>query len=429
MASETAGERRSGGTTGGRPLKVAYMLHRFPYLTETFIAREMHWIRDHGIDLTIFSLMPPKDTIRSQQAEDLVALGRYSPVFSWEVARSQLHFLKRNPLRYLRSFGRLVGQTYREPKVMLLMMSLFPKSVHFAHQMEDQGIDHIHAHFVWIEGIAAGVAKDLLGITFSIHPHAFGLFSRNQRDVRHELENASHIVTISEYHRRYIAELAPRIASEGVDVVHCGIEPDRVQPPESRTPNEPPRILSVGRAVQKKGHEYLIEACAELLARGRSLRCELVVGMGGRREQLQAQIDRLGVGEAVTLLDTRDEEGIFELLREVDIFALACVVADDGDRDGVPVSLMEAMACELPVVSTAVTGIPELVQDGQTGLIVPEHDADALAGALERLLDDEQLRIRLGTQGRAKVLEEFNVRRSAARMAEIFRTVSSGGAR
>jgi glycosyltransferase involved in cell wall biosynthesis len=386
----------------------------------------MHWIREHGIDLTIFSLMPPKDTVRSQQAEDLVALGRYSAVFSWKVARSQMHFLRRSPLRYLRAFGRLVWQTYREPKVMLLMMGLFPKIVHFAHQMEDEGIDHIHAHFVWLEGIAAGVAKDLLGVTFSIHPHAFGLFSRNQRDVRRELENASHVVTISEYHRRFIHELAPRIASEGVDVVHCGIEPDRVQPPEQRVPNDPPRILSVGRAVEKKGHEYLIEGCAELLARGRSLRCDVVVGSGGRRDRLQARIEELGIGDSVTLLDTRDEDGIFELLREVDIFALACVVAESGDRDGVPVSLMEAMACELPVVSTPVTGIPELVVDGETGLIVPERDAVALADALDRLLDDEQLRGRLGRKGRAKVLEEFNVQISAARMADIFRTVSRG---
>jgi len=202
MASDSAGDRPAEGTSAQSPLKVAYVLHRFPYLTETFIAREMHWIREHGVDLTIFSLMPPKHTFRSRQAEDLVALGRYSPVFSWRVARSQLHFLTRTPLRYLRAFGRLIWQTYREPKVLLLMMSLFPKSVYFAHEMKSLGIDHIHAHFVWIEGIAAGVAKDLLGVTFSIHPHAFGLFSRNQRDVRHELENASHVVTISEYHRR-----------------------------------------------------------------------------------------------------------------------------------------------------------------------------------------------------------------------------------
>ena len=426
MAPDPAGEQRSGGPRSGRPLKVAYVLHRFPYLTETFIVREMHWVREHGIDLTIFSLMPPKDTVRSQQAEDLVALGRYSPVFSWKVARSQMHFLRRSPLRYLRALGRLIWRTYREAKVMLLMMGLFPKIVHFAHQMEDEGIDHIHAHFVWLEGIAAGVAKDLLGITFSIHPHAFGLFSRNQRDVRRELENASHVVTISEYHRRYIHELAPRIASEGVDVVHCGIEPDRVQPPAQRPQNEPQRILSVGRAVEKKGHEYLIEACGELLARGRSLRCDVVVGSGGRRDRLQARIEELGIGDSVSLLDTRDEDGIFELLREVDIFVLACVVAASGDRDGVPVSLMEAMACELPVVSTPVTGIPELVVDGETGLIVPERDAAALADALARLLDDEQLRSRLGREARAKVLEEFNVRMSAARMAEIFQTVSRG---
>lgn len=424
MAPQPAAEHAANGSDQTRPLKVAYVLHRFPHLTETFIVREMHWIRQHGIDLTIYSLMSPKSSVRSRQAEDLVALGRYSPAVSWGVVRSQLHFIARSPWRYLRALGRLVWQTYREPRVLLLMMSLFPKSVHFAREMKESGVDHIHAHFVWIEGIAAGVAKDLLGVTFTIHPHAFGLFSRNQRDVRHELENASHVVTISEFHRRYIAEMSPNIALADIDVVHCGIEPDRVEPPETRRDNDPLRILSVGRAVQKKGHEHLIEACAVLLGRGVNLRCDLVVGRGGRRDELESQIKRLGVSASVALLDARDEEGIFQLLREVDIFALACVVADSGDRDGIPVSLMEAMACEVPVVSTPVAGIPELVDDGKTGLMVPVGDVAALATALERLIDDGDLRIRLGKQGRAKVLEEFSVRDGAARMAEIFRTVS-----
>jgi len=424
IAPDPTLDGRSGVAQGDRPLRVAYVLHRFPHLTETFIVREMHYVRRHAIDLTIFSLLPPKRKIRSQQAQDLVSLGRYSPFFSWSVARSQFHFLTRRPRKYLRALGRVVRQTYREPRVLLLALGLFPKNVHFARMMDKMEIDHIHAHFVWIEGLAAGVAKDLLGITFTIHPHAFGLFSRNRRDVRHELENASHVVTISDYHRRYIADLSPRIALEDIDVVHCGIEPDRIRPNDHRIRNEPLRILSVGRAIEKKGHEYLIDACAELVRRGRAFRCDLVVGGGGRREDLQARIDRLGIGGAVTLLDSYDDDGIFRLLQETDVFALPCVVAASGDRDGIPVSLMEAMACGVPVVSTSVAGIPELVEHGTTGLLVPERDSSALAAALERLLDDEDLRSRLGAGGRAKVVEDFQVRRSAARMADIFRAVS-----
>ncbi len=408
------------------PLRVAYILHRFPHLTETFIVREMHWLQDHNIDLTIFSLMAPKSVVRSRQAEDLLALGRYSPAFSWDVMRSQLFYLARSPLRYMRALARVAWQTYREPKVMLLALALFPKSVRFARDMEELGIDHIHAHFAWIEGISAGVAKDLNGTTFTIHPHAFGLFTRNRRDVRRELENATQVVTISEYHRRYIADLAPGVAADHIRVVHCGIEPDRIQPPAERTREGPLRILAVGRAVEKKGHEYLIEACGQLRKQRGDFQCDLVVGAGGRRQQLEALVDRFELRDCVNLFDARDEDGIFQLLAQADIFALPCVVAESGDRDGVPVSLMEAMASELPVISTPVTGIPELIDDGENGFLVPPRDAPALAAALETLLDDAELRARLGAAGRAKVLKEFDVRDSAATMATIFRSVSGG---
>jgi glycosyltransferase involved in cell wall biosynthesis len=318
----------------------------------------------------------------------------------------------------------VVRQTLREPSVLLLMTALFPKAVLFAREIERDAIDHVHAHFAWIEGIAAGVAKDLTGITFTIHPHAFGLFGRNQRDVRRELESASRVVTISEYNRSYIADLSPRIAPDDVEVVRCGIEPDRIQPPERPAGRSPLRILSVGRAVEKKGHEYLIGACHLMDAAGTDFRCDIIAGDGQERDALQAQIDRLGIGSTVRLLGAHDEDGVLERLQQADIFALACVVAASGDRDGIPVSLMEAMASELPVVSTAVAGIPELVEDGVSGLLVPERDSAALADALERLIADESLRRRLGRRGREKVLADFQVSEGAARMAEIFRSVS-----
>jgi glycosyltransferase involved in cell wall biosynthesis len=409
-----------------RPLRVGYVLHRFPHLTETFIVREMHWLQRYGIELSIFSLMAPKSSVISPQAEALVPLAQYSRMFSFEVVRAQAHFLARRPLRYLRALGRLIWQTYREPRVMGLAVSLFPKSVLFARRVEQMGIEHLHANFVWLEGLAAGVARDLTGVSFTIQPHAFGLFSRNQRDVRRELENATRVVTISDYHRRYIAGLSPRISVEDIDVVHCGIEPDRISPAAARMRNVPPRIVSVGRAVEKKGHRYLIDACAELARRGVDFRCDLIVGRGGLRDELAEQVTRLELGEVVRLLDSRDEDGVFEILGGADIFALGCVVADSGDRDGIPVSLMEAMASGIPVVSTPVTGVPELIEDGRSGLLVQQRDSEALADAIARLLDDEGLATRLAAAGRRKIVDDFLVSDSAAKMAAIFRAISEG---
>ncbi|MHB1295059.1 MAG: glycosyltransferase [Anaerolineae bacterium] len=405
------------------PLKVAYMLHRFPHLTETFIMREMYWLRSHAVQLRIFSLVAPRPGPVHEQARELLPYTTYTPYFSWDIVRAHAHYLVRKPLAYVRALGRVVWQTYREPAVLLRALALFPKSVLLARMVEEQGIDHIHAHFCWLEGISAGVVRDLTGTTFTLHPHAFDLFSRDQRDVRVELENASGIVTISGFHRDYIAALSPRINAQEIEVVHCGLEAERFVPAR-HTLNGPVRILSVGSLVEKKGHDYLIGACALLAERGIDFICD-IVGAGHLESALQSIIDRHGLGERVTLLGAQDQARVLELYQQSDLFCLACVHAQNGDRDGIPVALMEAMACELPVVSTPVAGIPELITDGRSGFLVPEADTRSLADALERLIRDGGLRREMGVRGRQDVLEGFQVQTSAARMAAIFRKVSA----
>ncbi len=146
--------------------------------------REMYWLREAEVDLTIFSLLSPQHSVVHEQAKELLPYTIYSPFLSWAVIVAQLHFLLHSPGRYLRALARAIRQVYREPTVLLRVLLLFPKCVYFARCIEEREIDHIHAHFVWLEGITAGIAKDLLDISFSIHPHAFGLFGRDQRDVR-----------------------------------------------------------------------------------------------------------------------------------------------------------------------------------------------------------------------------------------------------
>ena len=404
-------------------LKVAYILHRFPHLTATYMMREMTWVKEQEIDIHIFSLLPPKRTPVHEQARALLPYTRYSPFLSWDVIKAQLHFLGHRPGAYFQALVKTVWQTYREPALLLRALVIFPKGVYFARQMEELEIDHVHAHFVWLEGIVAGIVADLLGITFTIHPHAFGLFSRNQRDVRCELENASQIVTISDYHRAYIASLSRRIAPDDVEVVYIGIETDRFLPAVRQPGGSTIRILSVGSHVEKKGHEYLIDACALLAERGLDFEC-LIVGIGPLQEALQTRIDRHDLRDRVTLLGALEQARILELCQTSDVFALACVLAHNGDRDGMPIVLIEAMACELPVVTTPVTGIPELVSHGQTGVLVEERDASGLADALERLILDETMRKRIGKQARQAVLDGFQIQDSAVKLASIFRQVS-----
>lgn len=417
----------SGGTAGA-PLRVAYILHRFPYLTETFIAREMYWIQRYNVAVSIFSLMRPKHPPASDEATALADRTRYSRALSWRVLQAQFRFLRRSPVAYLRALAGIVRQTYREPKVMALALALFPKSVLFAAQIEEQQVQHVHAHFVWLEGLTAGVVRELTGVPFTIHPHAFGLFGRNPGNVRREIANANHVVTISDYHRAYITSLCPTVGDSDVSVVRCGVPPALIDQQAPRVPSEPPRILSVGRAVEKKGHEYLVDACALLRDRGLRFECDIVIGGDAGRRALQERIDRHELAALVRLLGAHDQHEVLERYRSSDIFALACVVSADGDRDGIPVVLMEAMASELPVLSTQVSAIPELVEDEVSGLLVRPRDATALAAALERLLTDRELRTRLGRQGREVVRAAFNAEQNAGVLAEVFRRVVSQAA-
>jgi colanic acid/amylovoran biosynthesis glycosyltransferase len=401
-------------------LKVAYFLSRFPYLTETFILREMLELRKLGVEVYIFSMLPPLPTPVHQQVQEMMPYVHYSPfLLSRQLILAQFYFLFRSPIKYIRALCRAIWQTYRERLVLLRALMIFPKSVYFARQMQDLKIDHIHSHFVWINGIAARVASDLIGVTFSLHPHAFGLFMRDQESVRRQLELADGVISVSEYHRQYIANLCPRWPPEDIRIVHYGLDPTEFTPAPVPAEDDTVRIISVGSLFEKKGHEYLIDACAQLAEKGYAFRCS-IVGSGPLQSALQAHIDRYHLQDRISLLGAKTQTEVQDIYRHSDLFVLACVVAQSGDRDGMPNVLLEVMAMQIPVVTTPVTGIPELVHDGETGLLVPERDANALARAIERLINDKMLRHKLGQQGRQAVLAGFDIHQTAAQLVPAF---------
>ncbi len=410
-----------------KKLRIAYILSRFPHLTETFILREMVLLRQTGHEVHVFSLFDPLPYPVHQQAKTMLPYTHYSPLLrSRELVAANLRFLLRTPLRYGRALWHAVTLSRHESPILARALLLFPKAVYFARVMQQLGVEHVHAHFVWVNGIAAQVAADLIGVTVSLHPHAFGLFMRDPRDVSRQLALADGVITVSEYHRRFIADLCPRWSPAEIAIVHYGVDPREFTPRRPESQGEPIRILSVGSLTAKKGHPYLVEACAMLKERGLRFHCT-IVGAGPQRESLEAQIARLGLRDEVTLTGAKTQAEVRELYAHSDIFALACTIAPDGDRDGMPNVLLEAMVTRLPVVTTPVTGIPELVVDGETGLLVPSDDASALADALFRLAEDASLRERLGERGRAKVLSEFDIRRTVAQLAASLTAIHERG--
>jgi colanic acid/amylovoran biosynthesis glycosyltransferase len=255
-------------------------------------------------------------------------------------------------------------------------------------------------------------------VPYTFTAHAKDIFheSANAADRRQKLADAAAVVTVSDYNCRYLAETFGEAAA-GVRRIYNGLElADFVYgSPHQRSET----VVAVGRLVEKKGFAGLVEACAVLARRGRRLRC-LIVGEGELEGDLRRQIAAAGVDDVVELVGPRPQAEVIRIVRDAAVFAAPCVVGSDGNRDGLPTVLLEAMALGTPCVSTDVTGIPEVVRDGETGLIVPQHDPESLATALERLLDSPELRTKLAHEARALIEREFDIHRNTARMRKIF---------
>jgi colanic acid/amylovoran biosynthesis glycosyltransferase len=288
--------------------------------------------------------------------------------------------------------------------------------------LEKAEVHVIHAHFAWLSASAAMVIGRLLDLPFTVTSHACDIYSPENDLLCLIAQTADRLITISNYNRQAIIDLCPQIAQEKIAVIHCGIDLDQFQSVAIPQKNATFNILSVGSLVEKKGHEYLIQACWVLKEQGLNFHCT-IVGRGERQMALEQLIADLNVADVVTLAGAQEQPGVREKLRSSDVFVLACVVAQNNDRDGIPVAMMEALAMGVPVVSTYVSGVPELIQHQQNGLLVPERDSEALAAAIMQLAKDKTWRQRLSVNGRASVTSEFDIRKNAQRLVDLFHRV------
>jgi glycosyltransferase involved in cell wall biosynthesis len=256
------------------------------------------------------------------------------------------------------------------------------------------------------------VVKRLTDIPYSFTAHAHDIYV-DQRLLREKTAEAAFVATISEYNRAVIARHCRPVDVPKLHVVHCGVDTELFIPPTRRARSGPWRIVCVGSLEPKKGQRYLVEACRQLRERGVTFRCDLIGG-GEDQTSLADQIAAEGLGDVVVLSGAQPRAVVLETLRDADVVVLPSVVTASGKMEGIPVALMEALACARPVVATRISGVPELVSDGETGLLVEQRDARALADALQRLRTDPQLAERLGADGRRKVLAEFDLRANAA---------------
>jgi glycosyltransferase involved in cell wall biosynthesis len=280
------------------------------------------------------------------------------------------------------------------------------------------GLTHFHAHFATDAAAVARLASRITEIPYTVTAHAKDIFHESvDRDVLFDrLGDARHVVTVSNYNVGFLdAAFGNRL--NNVTRIYNGMDLEQFTylDPEER----PPTILGVGRLVEKKGFDYLIEAAGLLKSQGIRFDCR-ILGHGELHDQLQTLIDKTGVGDVVRLEGPRPSADVIKALNGASVLAAPCVVGSDGNRDGLPTVLLEAMAVGTPCVSTDVTGIPEVIIDGSTGLQVPQHDAEALARALTLLVHDGSLRSRLAREARGLIEREFDIRKNTSRIRELF---------
>jgi glycosyltransferase involved in cell wall biosynthesis len=276
--------------------------------------------------------------------------------------------------------------------------------------------DVIHAHWATFPSTVAWALAKILDKPFGFTCHAHDIFV-NDHLLREKIESAKVAVTISRYNVEYLAEKATPKAREKLNIVHCGVDLTTI--PFRADGREPGQIMAVGRLDPIKGFDVLIDALGELAQNGRRVRAR-IIGEGPLEATMKASIARYGLSDMVEMTGALPQPEVRKSLYASSIFALPSVVTPAGDRDGIPVSLMEAMAAGTPSVSTRVSGIPELIGHEREGLLVPERDPKALAAALARLLDDPALGARLAQAARVKVESEFDAAKEARKLLDLF---------
>lgn len=397
--------------------RIVYLVSRFPQPSETFIVRELDSLAlKTPYTFGLRSLFPVHDSAvhdiarkwvlqlrRPSAAEALLGL-------VWATARSP---------RVLASVIATVTREYFT-RPSRLVRSLTTVALACAHARELQRSDvpvHIHAHYATYPTLAAWVCHRLLGVGYSFTAHAHDLYI-DQSMLSIKIADADFVVTISEYNRRFLDDFAPPGAE--VSVIHCGIDVDKYPYREREMPADGPvRALCVAYLGEKKGHQVLFRALA--LGGPEVDRIQLdLIGSGPLRDSLGQLANELGINDRITFHGSRTETDVRDALAAADMFILPSVVAADGQMEGLPVSLMEALACGLPAVSTALSGIPEIIIDGETGLLAVPGDAESLRDALASVIRNPSAARQYAQAGRQLVEQQFDLDTATAELCQLF---------
>ncbi len=395
--------------------RTAYVLKMYPRFSETFVVNELRAVEAAGEQVDVFSLRPPND-------------GRFHE--SLADVRASVTYVRSSGLRAADVWEALGSARAELPGLVGCVDELLDvavvdavQAVDVAVQLRRRGITHVHAHFASVATTVARLAARLAEVPYSFTAHAKDVFHDDvdPQDLGRKLADAATVVTVSDFNLEHLRRCFPQESSSvvrvynGLDLLAFGYA-DPAQ--------RPPAVVAVGRLVEKKGFGDLLAAIAVLVQDQVPVSLDLV-GTGPCEPDLRAQAARSGLSASVRFHGALPQGRVRRLVQSAAVLAAPCTVAADGNRDGLPTVLLEGMALGTPCVATPVTGIPEAITDGVTGLLVPERDPARLAGALRRLLDDGALRTRLAQAARSRVEADFEVHRQAAQLRDVFAGAAS----
>ncbi len=432
--------------------EIAYILKGYPNTSETFIANEIFLLERMGVRLRIFAVTKPEGQKRHAVTASIKAPITYLPPVThlseqwfpiWlllsgpRFASSHLKLIRFSPGPYFRTFAWMLAMSIRYRRGLLappetVFFKQFIQAGYIALQvLRSPSIRHLHAHFGHGATTIAMFVSNISGVPFSFTGHAKDIYRRdlNPGDLlRRKIHRARFVVTCTTTNAAYLESLG----SNGTRIykIYHGLDTRKFSPARScQNRNTLPLILSVGRFVPKKGFDDLVMACRRLKDRGRTFRCLIIGKYSDYAAAINELIRRLDLCDTVASHHAVTQEQLKLFYQQATVFCLPCKIIENGDRDGIPNVLAEAMAMELPVVSTNISGIPEIVEHRVSGLLVPQRNPEALAEALVRVLDNPIFARRLGVAARRTICDVFDSDRNTVELKELFLSCLTAGRR